>query len=245
MKFDPTSQTFLKVLELPPTNTWQYPRAHALRVTEANSDHFYFCDPFPTTRVPANLDAILDPSSYEALTLDPKTNSYIWQKTQPPITQKTEADLIKTGKLPSQSARLQLHDPDGKPVIAHGGTLQWNPHRQRWITLFVQHSGKKSLLGEVWYAESRHLTGPWGTAVQIATHPNYSFYNPAHHPFLDQQNGRLIHFEGTLTRTFSGNPSPIPRYDYNQLLYRLDLDDPRLTPAKLPQLNVAKEPRFE
>jgi hypothetical protein len=234
MKFDPTSQTFLKILDLPLANTWQYPRAHALRVTEANSDHFYFCDPFPTTRVPANLDAILDPSSYEALTLDPKTNSYIWQKSQPPITQKAETDLIKTGKLSSQSARLQLRDPDGNLVIAHGGTLQWNPHRQRWITLFVQHSGKNSFLGEVWYAESRHLTGPWGTAVQIATHPNYSFYNPAHHPFLDQQNGRLIHFEGTLTRTFSGNPSPIPRYDYNQLLYRLDLDDPRLTPAHLP-----------
>lgn len=29
----------------------------------------------------------------------------------------------------------------------------------------------------------------------------------------------------------SGNTRPTPRYDYNQILYRLDLDDPRLAPA--------------
>jgi hypothetical protein len=28
---------------------------------------------------------------------------------------------------------------------------------------------------------------------------------------------------------FSGNPDKTPRYDYNQVMYRLDLADPRLT----------------
>ncbi len=40
--------------------------------------------------------------------------------------------------------------------------------------------------------------------------------------------GRLIYFEGTYTQTFSGNPVATPRYDYNQIMYRLDLADPRL-----------------
>ena len=46
-----------------------------------------------------------------------------------------------------------------------------------------------------------------------------------------QQGGRIIYFQGTLVTTFSGNPYPTPRYNYNQILYRLDLADPRL---KLP-----------
>ncbi|MBI3860545.1 MAG: hypothetical protein HY290_01470, partial [Planctomycetia bacterium] len=41
--------------------------------------------------------------------------------------------------------------------------------------------------------------------------------------------GRQIFFEGTYTHTFSGNPhETTPRYEYNQVMYRLDLDDPRL-----------------
>jgi hypothetical protein len=28
--------------------------------------------------------------------------------------------------------------------------------------------------------------------------------------------------------TFSGNENPTPRYDYNQILYKIDLADPRL-----------------
>ncbi len=39
----------------------------------------------------------------------------------------------------------------------------------------------------------------------------------------------MIFFEGTYTTTFSGNPDPTPRYDYNQIMYQLDLSDRRLT----------------
>ncbi len=60
------------------------------------------------------------------------------------------------------------------------------------------------------------------------THDKYSFYNPKQHPMFDQEGGRIIYFEGTYTTTFSGNPDPTPRYDYNQVMYRLDLSDPRL-----------------
>ena len=45
---------------------------------------------------------------------------------------------------------------------------------------------------------------------------------------FDQEGGRIIYFEGTYTNSFSGNPFKTPRYDYNQMMYRLDLADPRL-----------------
>ena len=57
---------------------------------------------------------------------------------------------------------------------------------------------------------------------------HYTMYNVAHHSFFDQENGRVIYFEGTYTREFSDAPVATPRYNYNQLMYRLDLADARL-----------------
>lgn len=93
----------------------------------------------------------------------------------------------------------------------------------------VQEGASSSYLREVWYAESDTPLGPWGYAQKVVTHDSYSFYNPKHHPYLDQEDGRLIYFEGTYTHTFSGTPErATPRYDYNQIMYRLDLSDQRL-----------------
>ena len=74
-------------------------------------------------------------------------------------------------------------------------------------------------------------TAPWVDAVKIVTHHDYSFYNPKHHIEFDAQGGRQIYFEGTYTRTFSSNPLPTPRYDYNQIMYRLDLGQPAVAPT--------------
>jgi len=115
----------------------------------------------------------------------------------------------------------------GKPVRPHRGSIAWNGHRRRFLAIFGE-AGGTSNLGEIWFAEADHLLGPWVYARKVVTHDRYSFYNPKHHPLLDRDGGRLIHFEGTYTTAFSGNDLPTPRYDYNQVLYRLDLDDPRL-----------------
>ena len=88
--------------------------------------------------------------------------------------------------------------------------------------------GASSNLGEIYYAESPVPTGPWSDAVKIVTHERYSFYNPVIHPMFDQENGRYIYFEGTYTFTFSRKDDPTPLYDYNQIMYRLDLADERL-----------------
>ncbi|MBP86631.1 MAG: hypothetical protein CMJ64_07945 [Planctomycetaceae bacterium] len=45
---------------------------------------------------------------------------------------------------------------------------------------------------------------------------------------LDKDGGRVIFFEGTYTNMFSGNNDQTPRYNYNQIMYKLDLSDPRL-----------------
>ncbi|MHC4332150.1 MAG: hypothetical protein ACYSWW_29005, partial [Planctomycetota bacterium] len=89
----------------------------------------------------------------------------------------------------------------------------------------VQQFGNSSALGEVWYAEADTPVGPWAYARKIVTHNKYTFYNPMQHPYFDQDGGRVIYFEGTYAHTFSGSAkNPTPRYDYNQIMYRLNLD---------------------
>ena len=121
---------------------------------------------------------------------------------------------------------------DGKPVKPHSGSIAWNAFRKRWVTVFMQAFGKPSVFGEIWYAEADSPTGPWGTAVKILTHDNYTFYNPRLHPEFTAADSRVLIFEGTYTAEFADRPHPTPRYNYNQVLYRLDLDDAALAPAQ-------------
>ena len=93
----------------------------------------------------------------------------------------------------------------------------------------VPQGGDSSFLGEVWYAEADTPVGPWAYARKIVTHNKYSFYNPKQHAYFDQDGGCIIYFEGTYSHTFSGSlENATPRYNYNQIVYRLNLDDRRL-----------------
>jgi hypothetical protein len=117
-------------------------------------------------------------------------------------------------------------------VVPHAGSIAWNGYRKRWVTVFHQLFGKPSAFGEVWYAEADAPTGPWGPAVKVLSHDNYTFYNVRlHQEFTDAESPVLL-FEGTYTATFADRPQPTPRYDYNQVLYRLDLDDAGLKGAR-------------
>ena len=100
------------------------------------------------------------------------------------------------------------------------------------MTVFMQAFGKPSAFGEVWYAEADSPFGPWGPAVKVLSHKNYSYYNPRLHPEFTPAESPILLFEGTHSQTFANHPEPTPRYDYNQILYRLDLDDPKLAPAR-------------
>ena len=120
---------------------------------------------------------------------------------------------------------------DGKPVTPHSGSIAWNAWRKRWVTVFMEKFGKPSAFGELWYAEANSPAGPWGKTVKILSHENYTFYNPRLHPEFTPADSPVLLFEGTYTMQFANHPPPTPRYDYNQVLYRLDLDDPALRKA--------------
>ena len=121
---------------------------------------------------------------------------------------------------------------DGSEVKPHRGSVAWNPFRKRWVTVFTQTHGKPSAFGEIWYAEADSPLGPWGKAVKVLTHDNYTFYNPRIHPELTPDDASFIVFEGTYTAEFANHAQPTPRYNYNQILYRLDLDAPKLAAAR-------------
>ncbi len=64
--------------------------------------------------------------------------------------------------------------------------------------------------------------------MKVVTHNNYTFYNPALHPELTPEGSPELLFEATYTTEFADHASTTPRHEYNQILYRLDLDDPAL-----------------
>jgi hypothetical protein len=121
----------------------------------------------------------------------------------------------------------------GGAVKPHSGSIAWHPWRRRWVTVFMQAFGKPSAFGEIWYAEAPAPTGPWGPAVKVLSHENYTFYNPRLHPEFTPEGSPLLFFEGTFSMMFADHAAPVPRHDYNQVLYRLDLDDPALKPAQI------------
>lgn len=120
---------------------------------------------------------------------------------------------------------------DGSEVRPHRGSVAWNAYRNKWITLFTQHLGS-SPFGEQWYAEADSPLGPWGPAVKVLGHDNYTFYNPRILHEYTPADAPFIVFEGTYTAEFADRAVPTPRYNYNQILYRVDLDDPALEPAR-------------
>jgi hypothetical protein len=240
-EWDDEKKEFKKITAFPP-DAPAYPRGHPFLHVEKGVQYVYFADPYPLTRVKADPESLARLDRYE--TYSPlKTGSrldrpqidrqgdkvrYGWKRNTPAVGPAEQARLIRGGHLKPREALLHLQDVDtGKAVLAHGGSVCWNAWRKRWVMIAVQSSGT-SFLGEVWYAEGDTPLGPWVYARKVVTHDRYSFYNPKQHPYFDQKGGRRIYFEGTYTHTFSGNPDQTPRYDYNQMMYRLDLSDSRL-----------------
>lgn len=131
----------------------------------------------------------------------------------------------------SPQKSLPAADGEGR-VKLHSGSMAWNEFRRRWVTVFMESGGKPSMHGELWYAEALAPEGPWGRAVKVLTHDNYTFYNPRLHPEFTPTNSPILIFEGTYTQEFADRPVPTPRYNYNQILYRLDLDDAALRAAQ-------------
>lgn len=242
MVLDDDRQQFEKLATFP-LDTPIYPGGHALRHKDGDVEYVYFATPYPLTRVRATPAAYRDLSTYEAFTClkpgstvdDPQidraddgTVRYGWKRNAPAVQALAQDKLIKAGTLKPDEALLHLQEADtGKPVLAHAGSVYWNAYRHRWVMITCEQFGT-SMLGETWFAEADTPLGPWVYARKIVTHDQYTFYNPKQHPMFDKDNGRIVFFEGTYANTFSGNPDRTPRYDYNQIMYKLDLADERL-----------------
>lgn len=222
---------------------------------EDGAEYIYFTAPYPALRVRADLASYTDLASYEGYTcLKPGTRHgdkdraqldrdvdgkliWGWKAGTPPLTPKDQQDLVAAGKMKREESPFRLQDADGgKPILLNNSSCFWNDFRKRYVMIASEMQGATGL-GEVWYSESDRPEGPWVHARKIITHANkagdaHDFYNPTQHPFFDREGGRLIYLEGSYVNTFSGNPHPTPYYEYNQIMYKLDLADPRL---KLPE----------
>ncbi|MCC7423462.1 MAG: hypothetical protein IT428_24565 [Planctomycetaceae bacterium] len=220
-----------------------YPNGHAFLHAVDGVRYVYFANPYPLVRVQATSGSLRDLSQYEAFTCvrsgsrvekpDVDRNEsgrirFAWRRNAPALSAEDEKSLVRAGTLKGDDTLLRLTDRDsGESILAHRGSVYWNEYRKKWLMIAVQSFGT-SVLGEVWCAEADSPEGPWGYGVKIVTHDKYSFYNPKQHPMFDQHGGRIVYFEGTYTQTFSGNTEATSRYEYNQMMYRVDLSDERL-----------------
>ncbi len=241
--FDDEQARFEKVCSFP-VDTLVRPQGHPFTYSDRGLEFVCFATAWPLIRVRATAEDYLDLGRYEAYTClregsqldDPQLDRdaegrlrYTWKRTTPPLDRNGQGKLVQAGTLRDSECLFQLRDVEtGDPVRTHHGSVYYNAFRERWVMIVGEAGGKSSFLGEIWYAEADTPTGPWGYARRIITHDKYSFYNPKQHPLFDQAGGRILYLEGTYVTTFSNSPCPTPRYDYNQIMYRLDLADERL-----------------
>jgi len=243
--FNDDTATFEPLVRFP-LDAPLYPSGHPFRRKVAGVEYYYFPNAYPLVRVKADLPSVKNPSAYEAFTCLAAENRYdkaapkldrdrdgrlvwSWKTNTDLVGEKRQTELIDRGKITPEEGWFRMRDVEtSEPVHFHFGSVCFNEYRRRWIMIAVESHGKPSNLGEVWYSEADAPEGPWLYARKILTHDRYSFYNPKQHPFFDQDGGRLIYFEGTYATTFSRQDDATPRYDYNQIMYRLDLSDSRL-----------------
>jgi hypothetical protein len=234
-KYEDDKSIFRVLEKLDDPSEWRHPHGHSVKINDGDKSWLYFGNPFPTIRVQDTYAAVQDIQQYEAfspLTSDSNTyKKWHWSRTEKPFGANEEHEWFNRKKKNDDEFRylpVNHADPQER-IFFHSGSLHWNSYRKKWIVIGCRIYGKDSLLGEVWYTESESPTGPFKHAIKIASHDKQSFYNVCHHDYLDRDGGRIVYFEGTFTNSFSGNPYQTPRYNYNQVLYRLDL-------SQLPEL---------
>ncbi|WP_405113334.1 hypothetical protein MHH28_06895 [Paenibacillus sp. FSL K6-1217] len=247
LAFNDDKKEFEQIVQFPSKEDWRHPGGQASYYEEDGKGYWLFTEHrVPNLRVAASYDAIIDYTQYEAFTclkpgtayngdqtsLERDANGRLvwgWKKNTPPLTQDQEKELIQRGLIKADDPHYyQLKDVDtGDNVQLASSSIEWNDYRQQFVMIGQQLQGKTSVLGEVWYAEAPAPQGPWTDAKKIVTHNDYTFYNVAQHKTFNKDGGRVIYFEGTYTNTFTSHV-PTPRYNYNQVMYKLDLANPKL-----------------
>lgn len=224
------------------------PSGRPFRAIEGGKRYVYFHE---TVRVLDTFETVGDSRQYETFTclirddedeVERDENGKVrwtWRKNRKRMDDGWVRSLVKKGKLKREELPVQLVNiDDGRPFRKAGGSIAWNPYLKKWTQIVGELKGDTEV-GEIWFATANAPEGPWRAARKVATHameknPN-DFYNPIQHEELSRGNGRFVYFEGTFVNTFSGNPHPTPYYNYNNLMYRIDLADPRLQLPEPPQ----------
>lgn len=198
------------------------------------TDLMYLTTNFSYMRVLPKLESVANPKEYEAFTclkqgskfdakspnLDRDKNGnliYAWKPDTDPVNYDQQEQLIKDGIIEPHEAWIQLTDINTGNRLANvgRGSVYWNGYRKKWILI----TGAM----DTWYSEADTPTGPWVYARKVAEHRSF-LYNPTQQPIFDQNNGEDIFFEGTFTK-FLSKEERVPRYDYNQLTYKLSLSN--------------------
>jgi hypothetical protein len=255
-KFNDSLEAFEPVVRIEKWLDKVHSSGHPQRILQGNDEYIYIFDRYGIERVRADVNDLINPESYEHFTCFEKgsmyTNSsekierdennnviYSWKKATEAMAPSKQNRLVSDGKLSPEECWFRPVDiVTGKEVSLVISSVFWNSFRKKWIMLAQEY------FGGVWFLEADTPTGPWLYARKVAEHRNYDFYNVGQHPLFDKENGRLIYFEGTYTLGFSGAKTPTPLYNYNQVMYRLALDDSRLSlpsPVYIVRQSMGKE----
>lgn len=240
-KFDDTAQVFKSVIADYPLSGDNYPAGgQAFKFKTPAGEYAYF--KAGNLRIPATAEAMVDRSTYEVFTpfkdvkgtqLDIVNGElqYKWRKGGTGLS-KIGAAISAGGISSAQNLDNHMRSVDSGGFIAMASSsITWNEYRGRFVMIGQHKFGSPSTFGEIWYAEADTPMGPWVDARKVVSHNNYTFYNPYTHPYLSPDKGKTVYFEATYTSSFSTSPTITPLYNYNQMMYRVDVDDAQL---KLP-----------
>lgn len=221
------------------------PHGHTYYVRDNGTRYAYYGK---NVRVKADFASASDPSQYEAFTCLSRDGKaarrgpdgalvWSWVKGGKPVNYETTNDLVAKGIIRADESAYRIVDVDtGKLLTVAQVAIAWNPYLNLWVNVVQEHLGATTA-GEIWFATAKAPEGPWTSAKKVATHfmDNQTYknnsndlYNPVQHYELMAEGGRVIYFSGTFVHTFSGNPWPTPYYNYNNIMYRLDLNDSTL-----------------
>ena len=215
--------------------------------------YVYLACPTPLVRFPATPEAFESFDLWESYTplkegdtlaqpdpqleRDPETGAlvYGWKLGTGALGPDDEQEFINRGVMSLEESMFWGTTVDaetGDALTLSGGDIQWNEHRQRWVYISQRDD---DIEGQVWYSESAELIGPYDTAVKIISHEDdddiehnlgsYTFYNVVQLAFAAE--GANIYIAGTLDAATDMDNSAranVPRYDYNNMVYRLDLN---------------------
>ncbi|MDB5324794.1 MAG: hypothetical protein JWM57_363 [Phycisphaerales bacterium] len=115
------------------------------------------------------------------------------------------SNLNNDGTIPWAKNGFAFQNADGTdhPLFSTAG-LSYNDYTKSW-TFIGQQTFGTSGFGEIWFAQSKNLLGPWNFTrkVQTNTEDNgvndtYTFYNLIQHPYYSRD-GQYLYYEGTNT----------------------------------------------